>query len=65
MRRQIYAEELDLVYRLIGRSLWQLQNVEDALQNMLAMREIGEPGSVDNLQRKRFFRGIGVIRCCE
>lgn len=47
MRRQIFPDELDALYRSIGKGIWQLQNVEDALHTLLAIRVgMKTPGSV-------------------
>jgi len=44
-RRQINEEELHTLYTLIGKGIWQTQNVEDALHNTIAiMHNIKERG---------------------
>ena len=47
MRREISPSELDCLLNLIGAGIWQLQNVEDALDQFITIKhEIKEPGSV-------------------
>lgn len=38
MRRQANPEELNALYTLIGASIWQLQNVEDALDTYITLK---------------------------
>ena len=53
MRRQISPEELDSLYRSIGKCVWHLQYVEDALQTLLTMKvEIKFPGAVTEVEAK-------------
>jgi hypothetical protein len=45
--RQVTSEELDALYRGIGRGVWNLQYVEDTLQTLITiMVEIRTPGRV-------------------
>lgn len=37
-RRQISAEELHLLYALIGKAIWHLQHVEDALSTCITVK---------------------------
>jgi hypothetical protein len=46
-RRQINEEELQVLYSSIGRGIWHLQNLEDALHTCIAVkRDIKARGSV-------------------
>lgn len=38
MRRQVSSEELHHLYALIGAGIWQLQNVEDALDTYITLK---------------------------
>ena len=45
MRRQLTPEELDMLYRHVGRCIWHIQYLEDVLHTFLTMKvEIREPG---------------------
>lgn len=47
MRRQMYPEELENLYRSIGKCIWHIQYVEDALHTLLTLKiEIKTPGAV-------------------
>jgi hypothetical protein len=47
MRRQVTEAELDRLYRGIGRGVWLLQYVEDALCSLIALKhEIRKPGGL-------------------
>ncbi len=47
MRRQLTADELDALYRGVGRCIWHIQYLEDVLHTYLALKiEIREPGRV-------------------
>ncbi len=47
MRRQLTADELDALYRSVGRCIWHIQYLEDALHTCLTLKiEIRTPGSV-------------------
>ncbi len=46
-RRQISAEELEFLFVLIGRGIWHLQYVEDALHNTVTLKgEVKIRGSI-------------------
>ncbi len=50
-RRQINADELETLYRLIGKAIWHLQHVEDALCNAITIKhEIKTRGSMPAAQ---------------
>lgn len=47
MRRQIHPEELEFLYHSIGKCIWHIQYVEDALHTLLTLKvEIKTPGVV-------------------
>ena len=47
MRRQIHPEELESLYHSIGKCIWHIQYVEDALHTLLTLKiEIKLPGAV-------------------
>jgi hypothetical protein len=47
MRRQITPEELDMLYRHVGRCIWHIQYLEDVLHTFLTIKiEIRDPGRV-------------------
>lgn len=47
MRRQMHPEELETLYRSIGKCIWHIQYVEDALHTLLTLKiEIKTPGAV-------------------
>jgi hypothetical protein len=47
VRRQIHPEELEILYRSIGKCIWHIQYVEDALHTLLTLKiEIKSPGAV-------------------
>ena len=47
MRRQMCLEEQEALYRSIGRCIWHIQYVEDALHTLLSLKvEIKTPGAV-------------------
>lgn len=47
MRRQIYPEELETLYHSIGKCIWHIQYVEDALHTLLTLKvELKTPGSM-------------------
>ncbi|MCQ4251780.1 hypothetical protein NA644_20950 [Pseudomonas stutzeri] len=47
MRRQMHPEELEILYRYIGKCIWHIQYVEDALHTLLTLKiEIKTPGAV-------------------
>jgi len=51
--RQVTSEELDALYRGIGRGVWSLQYVEDALQMLITLKvDIKTPGRVNLSQGK-------------
>ena len=55
MHRQINPVELDDIYYLIGKCIWYVQYVEDALHTLLALKvEIKVPGVVAEEQANNF-----------
>lgn len=47
MRRQLTADELDALYRGVGRCIWHIQYLEDVLHTYLTLKiEIREPGRI-------------------
>lgn len=47
MRRQMTPDELDDLFRCIGRNIWHIQYLEDVLHIFLTMKiEIGAPGRI-------------------
>lgn len=47
MRRQLNPDELDFLYREIGKGIWHLQYVEDALHTLITLKvEVKTPGRV-------------------
>jgi len=47
MRRQVTPDELERLYLSIGKGVWHLQYVEDALQTLITMKhEVRVPGRV-------------------
>ncbi|QBB71141.1 hypothetical protein ELE36_12690 [Pseudolysobacter antarcticus] len=53
MRRQISPDELDSLYCSIGKCVWHLQYVEDALQTLLTLKvDIKAPGGVTEAEAK-------------
>ncbi len=55
MHRQISPDELDDLYYLIGKCIWYVQYVEDALHTLLALKvEIKIPGVVAEEQANNF-----------
>ena len=42
MRRQINADELADFYRIIGKTIWHVQHLENVMVNFLVMRDIYE-----------------------
>jgi len=55
MQRQINPVELDDIYYLMGKCIWYVQYVEDALHTLLALKvEIKVPGAVAEEQANDF-----------
>lgn len=53
-RREINDDELDVLFSLIGQSIWYLQNVEDALNTCITIKgEIKTIGSVDEKEAEK------------
>jgi len=51
MRRQINAEELNILYASIGESIWHIQNLEDALHTCITIkRDIKKRGAMHSEQ---------------
>ena len=49
MRRQLTPDELDALYREIGKGVWHLQYVEDALNTLITLKvEMKSPGRVSH-----------------
>jgi hypothetical protein len=47
MRRQMNVEELDELYRSVGRCIWHVQYLEDVLHTLLTLKvEIRQPGRI-------------------
>lgn len=47
MRRQLNLDELDALYRKIGKGIWHLQYVEDVLHTLITLKvEVKTPGWV-------------------
>jgi hypothetical protein len=47
VRRQMTAEELDALYYSVGKCIWHIQYLEDALHTLLTLKvELKEPGRV-------------------
>lgn len=47
MRRQMHPEELEILYRYIGKCIWHIQYVEDALHTLLTLKieiKMNRPG---------------------
>ena len=50
-RRQINPEELEALYHDIGKGIWHLQYVEDALSTLLALKvDVKTPGQVNHAE---------------
>lgn len=54
-RRQINSEELETLFMRIGEGVWHLQNVEDALNNYIALKlDVKEPGLFTQAEVEQF-----------
>lgn len=54
MRRQLNPDELDALYREIGKGIWHLQYVEDALCTLITLKvEVKTPGQVPHEEAQR------------
>jgi len=67
MRRRLTQEEWAYLYRLVGEGIWQVQNMEDALQTLITIKvDVGQPGALPQgqaFERLAQYRSFTLGKC--
>jgi len=62
MRRLINSDELDYFYKIIGKSIWHLQYVEDALIKMIFIKGIAkEKGAIQEAEANKILSKLNKL----